>query len=264
MNNSSLETICILLIFSILFIYVGLCAVDVFDHFSTLIAFGALPMTTNLSNLIPTSATRPDFNKFPFEHDFVLDGRPQSFARNLDGSAIIAVGAELITRYGVGYVERRHVDGSYIVRITEFDETVEVAQYADPVEVQESGVISHYISASEMVSSLSGLYNNRCMNRAMFFENRMRDIKSADENMDMLIDDDCYQVGITGGDYCGATEFIFAPAVNPLRSKKSSAETKAYQAKVKAMADALLADTADEDEAMPDGMADELAECFGQ
>ena len=261
MNISKLETIAIISFISILALYFGLCTIETIEN---LIAFGALPMTANLSNLIPTSATRPDFNKFPFEHDFVLDGRPQSFARNLDGSAIIAVGAELITRYGVGYVERRHVDGSYIVRITEFDETVEVAQYADPVEVQEFGVISHYISASEMVSSLSGLYNNRCMNRAMFFENRMRDIKSADENMDMLIDDDCYQVGISGGDYCGATEFIFAPAVNPLRSKKSSAETKAYQAKVKAMADALLADTADEDESMPDGMADELAECFGQ
>jgi len=263
MNNSSLETICILFIFSILFIYFGICAVDTIENLSSLIAFGALPMT-NLSNLIPSSADRPDFNKFPFEHDFVLDGRPQSFARNLDGSAIIAVGAELITRYGVGYVERRHVDGSYIVRITEFDESVEVAQYADPTVVNEFGVISHYISASEMVSNLSGLYNNRCMQRAMFFENRLRDVKSADENMDLLIDAECYEVSITGGDYCGATEFVFAPSTNPLRSKKSSAETKAYQAKVKAMADALLADTTDEDEVMPDGMADELAECFGQ
>jgi len=98
----------------------------------------------------------------------------------------------------------------------------------------------------------------------MFFENRMRDIKSADENMDLLIDAECYEVSITGGDYCGATEFVFAPSTNPLRSKKSSAETAAYRAKVQAMADALLADTADEDEVMPDGMADELAECFGQ
>ena len=261
MNNSSLETICILFIFSILFIYFGICAVDTIENLSSLVAFGALPMT-NLSNLIPSSADRPDFNKFPYEHDFVLDGRPQSFARNLDGSAIIAVGAELITRYGVGYVERRHVDGSYIIRITEFDESVEVAQYADPVEAQEFGVISHYISASEMVSALSGLYNNRCMNRAMFFENRMRDIKSADENMDLLIDAECYEVSITGGDYCGATEFVFAPATNPLRSKKSSAETAAYRAKVQAMADAMLSD--DEDEVMPEGLFDELAECFGE
>ena len=262
MNNTSLETICILLIFSILFIYFGICAVDTIENLSSLIAFGALPMT-NLSNLIPSSADRPNFNKFPFEHDFVLDGRPQSFARNLDGSAIIAVGAEVITSYGVGYVERRHVDGSYIVRITEFDEGVEIPQYADPVEVQEFGVVSHYISAREMVSNLSGLYNNRCMQRAMFFETRMKDRASADENMDMLIDADSYEVSIRGGDYCGATEFIFAPATNPLRSKKSSAETAAYRARVQAMADALLNDT-DDDEVVPDGIADELAECFGE
>ena len=108
MNNSSLETIAILLIFTVLGIILCLCAVDTFENISNFIALGALPMT-NLSNLIPSSADRPNFNKFPFEHDFVLDGRPQSFARNLDGSAIIAVGAEVITSYGVGYVERRHV-----------------------------------------------------------------------------------------------------------------------------------------------------------
>ena len=263
MNNSSLETICILLIFTVLGIILCLCAVDTYENISNFIAFGALPMT-NLSNLIPSSADRPNFTKFPFEHDFVLDGRPQSFARNLDGSAIIAVGAEVITSYGVGYVERRHVDGSYIVRITEFDESVEIPQYADPVEVQEFGVVSHYISAREMVSNLSGLYNNRCMSRAMFFENRMKDRASADENLDLVIDDDCYEVSIRGGDYAGATEFIFAPATNPLRSKKSSAETAAYRAKVQELADALLAEDADDCDVMPDGIADELAECFGE
>ena len=262
MNNTSLETIAILLIFTVLGIILCLCAVDTYENISNFIAFGALPMT-NLSSLIPSSADRPNFNKFPFEHDFVLDGRPQSFARNLDGSAIIAVGAEVITQYGVGYVERRHVDGSYIVRITEFDESVEVPQYADPTVVNEFGVVSHYISAREMVSALSGLYNNRCMQRAMFFENRMKDRASADENMDLLIDSDSYEVSIRGGDYAGATEFIFAPATNPLRSKKSNAETAAYRARVQAMADALLNDTED-DEVVPDGIADELAECFGE
>jgi len=82
----------------------------------------------------------------------------------------------------------------------------------------------------------------------------------------LVIDADCYEVGITGGDYCGATEFIFAPATNPMYSKKSSAETKAYQAKMKALADKMLADaeSADDVEDMPEGMADELAECFGE
>ena len=221
-------------------------------------------MTANLSNLIPSSATSQDFNKFPFEHDFVLDGRPQSFKRNENGSLIPAVGADVVTRYGIGYIERRHVGGDVIVRITEFDESVEVAQYANPVEVNAFGVVKGYVTAREQVGILSALYNNRMMNKALWFESRMRDMAYSEELMDLVLDDDCYQVSFTGGDYGGCTEFIFAPAVNPLRSKKSSAETKAYQAKVKAMADALLADTADEDESMPVGMADELAECFGQ
>ena len=261
MNNNNLETIATLFIFTALFVYVGLCAVDVIEHFSSLIAFGALPMTTNLSALIPSSADAPDFNKFPYEHDFILDGRPQSFARNPDGSAIIAVGSEVITRYGVGYIERRHVNGSYIVRITEFDESVEVPRYADPVEAQAFGVIKGYISGAEQVAIFSNLYNNRCMERAMFFENRMRDMQSADEYMDMMIDDDCYEVSISGGDYCGAGEFVFAPARNPMFAKKSSAQTKAYQKKMKALADKMLAE---QEEAMPTGMEEELAECFGQ
>jgi len=254
--------------FNLFFNLIVLTAIvaDFFFNLDTLgiIALGALPMSTNLSSLIPSSATSQDFVKFPFDHDFVLDGRPQSFKRNADGSLIIAVGAEVVTSYGIGYVERRKVDGSYIIRITEFDESVEVSYYADPVEVQAFGVVRETVTAREHVSTLSNLYNNRLMSRALWFESRMRDTAHAEYLMDLVIDADCYEVGITGGDYCGATEFIFAPATNPLRSKKSSAETKAYQAKVKAMADALLADTADEDESMPEGMADELAECFGQ
>jgi len=256
--------------FNLFFNLIVLTAIvaDFFFNLDTLgiIALGALPMSTNLSSLIPSSATSQDFVKFPFDHDFVLDGRPQSFKRNADGSLIIAVGAEVVTQYGIGFIERRKVDGSYIVRITEFDESVEVSYYADPVEVQAFGVVRETVTAREHVSTLSNLYNNRLMSRALWFESRMRDTAHAEYLMDLVIDADCYEVGITGGDYCGATEFIFAPATNPMYSKKSSAETKAYQAKMKALADKMLADaeSADDVEDMPEGMADELAECFGE
>ena len=242
---------------------------DFFFNLDTVgvIALGALPMSTSLSSFIPSSATSQDFVKFPFDHDFVLNGRPQSFKRNADGSLIIAVGAEVVTSYGIGYVERRKVDGSYIVRITDFDETVEIPYYADPVKVQAFGVVRETVTAREHVSNLSNLYNNRLMNRALWFETRMKDVAHAELLMDLVVDSDCYETTITGGDYCGATEFIYAPATNPMYAKRSSAETKAYRARMKALADKMLADAeADEDvdDAIPSDIAGELAECFGE
>ena len=242
---------------------------DFFFNLDTVgvIALGALPMSTSLSSFIPSSATSQDFVKFPFDHDFVLNGRPQSFKRNADGSLIIAVGAEVVTSYGIGYVERRKVDGSYIVRITDFDETVEIPYYADPVEVQAFGVVRETVTAREHVSNLSNLYNTRLMNRALWFETRMKDVAHAEELMDLVVDADCYECSIVGGDYCGATEFIYERATNPMYAKKSSAETKAYRARMKALADKMLADAeADEDvdDAIPSDIAGELAECFGE
>lgn len=237
---------------------------DFFFNLDTvgIIAFGALPMSTSLSRFFPQGATTPNFSKFQFDHDFVLDGRPQSFKRNDDGTLIIATGAEVGTRYGIGYIERRRIDGSYIVRITDFDESVEVPYYHDPVEVQAFKVVRETVTAQEHVARLSNLYNNRLMNRALWFETKMRDVAYAEELMDLVVDDDCYEVTIKGGNYCGATEFIYAPARNPIFAKKSSAETAAYRARIKAMADALL-DDADDTDDMPEGMADELAEVFG-
>ena len=237
---------------------------DFFFNLDTVgvIAFGALPMSTNLSRFFPATATTPDFTAFPFDHDFVLDGKPQRFKRNADNSLIIAVGDMVETAYGLGYIESRKVDGSYIVRIVEFDETKEVAYYADPVAVGAFGVVDRTVSAREHVARLADLFNNRLMNKALWFESRMRDVAHAEGLMELVIDSDCYECSITGGDYCGATEFIYERATNPMYAKKSSAETKAYQARIKAMADKLLADTED-DEPMPEGMADELAEVFG-
>ena len=219
--------------------------------------------TTSLLTFAPVGSSAPDFARFAFDHDFVLDGRPQSFKRNSDGSLIPAIGAEVATTYGIGYIERRHVGGDVIVRITDFDETVEVPQYANPVEVNAFRVVKGYITGREQVAILANLYNNRTMNKALWFESRMRDVAYAEELLELVIDEDCYQVRFTGGDYAGCTEFVYAPAVNPVRGKKSSAETKAYQARIKALADKLL-DDADDTEVVPEGIADELAECFGE
>jgi hypothetical protein len=219
--------------------------------------------TTSLLTFAPVGSIAPDFARFAFDHDFILHGRPQSFKRNSDGSLIPAIGADVATRYGIGYIERRHVGGDVVVRITDFDETVEVAQYANPVEVNAVGVVKGYITGREQVSILASLYNNRMMNKALWFESYMRDVAYAEELMDLVIDDDCYQVRFTGGDYAGCTEFIYTPALNPNRGKKSTAETAAYRARIAALADKMLND-ADDTEVVPDGIADELAECFGE
>jgi len=219
--------------------------------------------TTSLLTFAPVGSTSPDFARFAFDHDFVLDGRPQSFKRNANGSLIPAIGADVATRYGIGYIERRHVGGDVIVRITEFDETVEIAQYADPVEVNAFRVVKGYITGREQVAILSSLYNNRTMNKALWFESHMRDVAYAEELMELVLDDDCYQVSFTGGDYGGCSDFVFAPAVNPVRGKKSTAETAAYRARIAALADKML-DDADDTEVVPEGIADELAECFGE
>ncbi len=219
--------------------------------------------TTSLLTFAPVGSSAPDFARFAFDHDFVLGGRPQSFKRNANGSLIPAIGADVATRYGIGYIERRHIGGDVIVRITEFDETVEIPQYANPVEVNAFGVVKGFITAREQVGILSSLYNNRVMNKALWFESRMRDVAYAEELMELVLDDDCYQVSFTGGDYGGCSDFVFAPAVNPNHGKKSTAETAAYRARIAALADKML-DDADDTEAMPEGMADELAECFGE
>jgi hypothetical protein len=219
--------------------------------------------TTSLLTFAPIGSIAPDYARFAFDHDFVLDGRPQSFKRNGDGSLIPAIGAAVGTLYGLGYIERRHVGGDVIVRITEFDETVEVPQYADPVKVNAFRVVKGYITGREQVAILSSLYNNRTMNKALWFESHMRDVAYAEELMELVLDDDCYQVRFTGGDYGGCTQFVYAPAVNPVRGKKSTAETAAYRARIAALADKML-DDADDTEVVPEGIADELAECFGE
>ena len=222
---------------------------------------GSMPFAP-LFSFAPQGSTAPDFAKFPFNHDFIdSEGVPRIFTR-VGGHIVPVVGAEVMTAYGLGYVERVNA-GKCIVRIVEFDETLEIPQYRDTA----LNPPTHYISASTMVANLSDAYNNALMVEASWVLSRFGNTKSnqakADSLLNLAIDDDCYEVRFTGGDYGGATEFYHSRAINPnLRAKKSQAEIKAERERLKKLADSLLDDADDCD--IPEGIADELAEFYGE
>ena len=217
---------------------------------------------TPLFSFAPQGSTSPDFAKFPYNHDFVdSEGVPRLFTR-VRGHLVPVVGAEVMTAYGLGYVERVNA-GLCVVRIVEFDETIEIPQYRNTA----LRPVTHYISASTMVSNLAEAYNNALMLEASWLLQRMGASKSnqekADRLLDLALDNDCYEVRFIGGDYGGATEFYHSRAINPnLRAKKSQAEIKAERERLQKLADSLLDDADDCD--VPEGIADELAEVFGE
>ena len=204
----------------------------------------------------------PDFAKFPYNHDFIdASGNPRTFKR-IGGHIVPVVGSEVMTRYGLGYVERVTL-GNCIVRIVEFDETLEIPVYRDTA----LNPPTHWINARLQVSKLSESYNNALMVEASWVLSRFGTSKAmqakSDSLLDLAIDNDCYEVRFTGGDYGGATEFYHSRAINPnLRAKKSQAEIKAERARLQRLADSLLDDADDCD--VPEGIADELAEVFGE
>ena len=211
---------------------------------------------TFLSHLYaPATSTAPNLKKFPYAHDFILDGKPQTFARNSEGQLIPAVGAEVTTRYGKGFIERRHIGGQVVIRVTEFNKTAEIAQYANPVEVNAIGVVKGYLSAEEYVARLSNAYNNRMMNKAIWFETRLSDMLASERLMELVLDDDCYLVTLKGAqDYLGATTFVYGASARPTKNKVTPAQL-AYRAKMEALRT---------DDVVPEGIEDELAECFGE
>jgi len=217
---------------------------------------------TPLFSFAPQGSTAPDFAKFPYNHDFIdSEGVPRSFTR-VRGHLVPVVGAEVMTAYGLGYVERVNA-GLCVVRIVEFDETLEIPQYSNTA----LRPVTHYISASTMVSNLADAYNNALMLEASWLLQRMGASKSnqekADRLLDLALDSDQYEVRFAGGDYGGATEFYHSRAINPnLRAKRSQAEIDAERARLKKLADSMLDDADDYD--VPEGIADELAEVFGE
>ena len=217
---------------------------------------------TPLFSFAPQGSTAPDFAKFPYNHDFIdSEGVPRSFTR-VRGHLVPVVGAEVMTAYGLGYVERVNA-GLCVVRIVEFDETLEIPQYSNTA----LRPVTHYISASTMVSNLADAYNNALMIEASWLLQRlgasMSNQAKADRLLDLALDSDQYEVRFAGGDYGGATEFYHSRAINPnLRAKRSQAEIDAERARLKKLADSMLDDADDFD--VPEGIADELAEVFGE
>ena len=217
---------------------------------------------TPLFSFAPQGSTSPDFAKFPYNHDFIdSEGVPRLFTR-VRGHLVPVVGTEVMTAYGLGYVERVNA-GLCVVRIVEFDESLEIPQYRDTA----LRPATHYISAQLQVSKLSESYNNALMLEASWLLQRMGASKSnqekADRLLDLALDDDQYEVRFTGGDYGGATEFYHSRAINPnLRAKRSQAEIERERTRLKQLADSLLDDADDYD--VPEGIADELAEVFGE
>lgn len=275
--------------FTLVFNIIAILALvaDYFFNLDTfgIIALGALPMTTSLStpkngrsmtfkplsHLAPTNSTPADFDKFPYAHDFIDDsGVPQIFKRTEKGHPVPVVGSEVVCSYGIGYVERIAVGGYCIVRVVEFDETMEIPQYGYINEKGEHVASIEpvaFIDARTMVSKLSTTYNNRLEMEAHWYVSKFGDTKKSlevvDAILDKALDADCYECQFVGGDYGGATEFYHETAKNPfLRQKKTKAEIRAERAALKRLANQMLDDADDAD--VPEGIADELAEVFGE
>lgn len=190
---------------------------------------------------LPQNATRANFDLFPFAHDFVLDGVPKIFTR-FNGRLVPAVGAEVITSHGIGYIERATGDNTVIVRIVDFETT--------PVKLQ-----SGEVSRESYVARLADLYNNALFLEATWLLQRLGDTKAnrakADQILSLAIDDDCFEARV-GDDCLCATEFLFESAVAPkLRDRKKTrqelkAEQRAYEAEFS------------DDEDTPDWISSEL------
>lgn len=206
--------------------------------------------------ILPVGAKPANFDLFNFDHDFILGGSPQSFLR-INGRFVPAVGAEVVTSHGVGYIERRTGDNTCIVRIVDFDES--------PVTLWKGGDKSqpYEVAREDYVARLSDLYNNRLLQEASWLVEKYGDTKKTNEKVDLLLalalDSDCYEVRV-GDDCLGADEFAYNVAKAPkLRDRKlSRAELKAKRKALEAEADAYLEDLED-----AGFIADELAEFYG-
>jgi len=203
---------------------------------------------------LPQNATPANFDLFPFAHDFVLDGVPKTFTR-FNGRLVPAVGAEVITSHGIGFIERATGNNTVIVRVVDF--------FSAPVKLQ-SGEVSH----EAYVARLSEAFNNNILLEASWITQRYGDTKAnrakCDALLGLLLDDDQYEVRVSDDIIESASKFSYTTAVAPkLRDRvKTRQELKAERKALEAQASAAL-DWFDGLET-PAGIADELEECFGE
>jgi len=200
----------------------------------------------SMKAILPAGAKPANFDLFNFAHDFVLDGTPMVFAR-YNGHLLPALGAEVITSHGFGYVERITGDRSVIVRVVDFDDAPHV-------------LLSGEVSQKDYVARLADLYNNRLYLEATWLIARYGDTKAnqakADNILSLEIDSDCFEA-IVGDDCLGAVEFAYrlADVPNLKERRKSRAELKAEREALELEAELLIESS--------EFIADELAEFYG-
>lgn len=200
----------------------------------------------SMTATLPAGAKPANFDLFNFDHDFILNGTPMVFAR-YNGHLLPAVGAEVITSHGIGYVERFTGDRTVIVRVVGFEDAPHVLRSGE-------------VPQEDYVARLAELYNNRLYLEATWLIQRYGDTKAnqakADKLLSLEIDSDCFEACV-GDDCLGATEFCYAPAEAPsLRNRrKSRAELKAERKALELEAELLMEAS--------DFVADELAEFYG-
>lgn len=159
---------------------------------------------------LPKNATGFDFNLFPFAHDFILNDRPYRFCRESDGSPQLAAGATVRLPYGVGYVERRSGDRTYLVRIIEINNSW--------TQSRRSGEIT----AREYIAERNERYNNQILHQSSWLANYLKEPKRADRLLSLLVDPDVIEVRYHSGLECD--EFAFELALPP-KAKKTAVQS---------------------------------------
>jgi len=85
--------------------------------------------TMDTTTLLPTNATPVNLERFPFQHDFVLNNKPQRFLRTERGSIQIKEGAIVKTKWGLGKLINQNK-----IAITEYIDETAKADVARAVE----------------------------------------------------------------------------------------------------------------------------------
>ena len=216
-------------------------------------------MTTTLNSFAPVSTPTIVGNT---EIDGYVDGRPVVLRKGRNGMLIPARGTVVPLSMGTGTVTGYTDDGMLIVNVTEFDDDF---MYITASE-------SNIYDAEEYVAML-----NRCYRRGIeckhetftrLYKSDVTD-KLSDNNMERMLrafpmpQPTEIIIGFKGN-YLKSTDSIVVREITVDREspKERRARLKAERALAKRLADAMLEELEDMD--MPDDVADDIANEFGE
>lgn len=174
--------------------------------------------SVSVSVNLPVGATKRDMSRFPVPHDFILNGIPHAFKRFGCGELMIKAGGEVLTDFGMGYIEGHNGSNEYRVRIVDFDSEY---SFTNKIGVKRK--------AKAMVSFLSDLHNRQVLQRSQWWAIDMDDKKTAEKVLEQMIGDDEYMQSFTAqSGYGGATEFAYhmviidedSEPVKPVKKKR--------------------------------------------